>query len=225
MEFIVRPFLFAVVKEKLLWFFMLVNFFLTSFSLQDTGKDLLDLNNVVPEKEMIDVELYEMLQRDLESLRNALQMKEVIISEKDANVEVCLKILFGALTLSFCIVEKECGTKRMSLNSAWFILPFLQALEKKVEILVHSKRAEGRSAHAERKDYAYQIDDLKRALDAQAETHRRQVLVFDLHSFVDWLEHTNHPTCCHGTELTMDPVIRLLFYWKRLAAHQQHNPI
>jgi len=103
---------------------------------QDTGKDLLDLNNVVPEKEMIDVELYEMLQRDLESLRNALQMKEVIISEKDANVE---------------------------------------ALEKKVEILVHSKRAEGRSAHAERKDYAYQIDDLKRALDAQAETHRRQM--------------------------------------------------
>ena len=51
----------------------------------------MDINNVVPEKEMIDVELYEMLQRDLESLRNALQMKEVIITEKDANVEVlCL---------------------------------------------------------------------------------------------------------------------------------------
>lgn len=47
-----------------------------------------DANNVIPEKEVIDVELYEMLQRDLESLRNALQMKEVIITEKDANVEV-----------------------------------------------------------------------------------------------------------------------------------------
>uniref|UniRef100_A0A7S1I5Q3 Uncharacterized protein n=1 Tax=Eutreptiella gymnastica TaxID=73025 RepID=A0A7S1I5Q3_9EUGL len=101
-----------------------------------SGLDLMDINNVVPEKEMIDVELYEMLQRDLESLRNALQMKEVIITEKDANVE---------------------------------------ALEKKVEILVHSKRAEGRSAHAERKDYAYQIDDLKRALEVQAETHRKQM--------------------------------------------------
>lgn len=99
-------------------------------------RDLSNLANVVPEKEMIDVELYEMLQRDLESLRNALHMKEVIITEKDANVE---------------------------------------ALEKKVEILVHSKRAEGRSANAERKDYAYQIDDLKRALDVQAKSHRKMM--------------------------------------------------
>lgn len=96
----------------------------------------LDASNVMPEKEMIDIELYEMLQRDLESLRNALQMKEVIITEKDANVE---------------------------------------ALEKKVEILVHSKRAEGRHAGAERRDYATQIEDLRRALEVQADTHRKQL--------------------------------------------------
>jgi len=42
----------------------------------------------LPTSPAVDIELYEMLQRDLESLRNALQMKEVIITEKDANVEV-----------------------------------------------------------------------------------------------------------------------------------------
>lgn len=52
---------------------------------------------------------------------------------------------------------------------------WVQALEKKVEILVHSKRAEGRHAGAERRDYATQIEDLKRALEMQAEAHRKQV--------------------------------------------------
>lgn len=102
---------------------------------KEPGRDQ-DNGSVLPEKEVIDIELYEMLQRDLESLRNALQMKEVIITEKDANVE---------------------------------------ALEKKVEILVHSKRAEGRHAGADRREYASQIEDLKRALDVQAETHRKQI--------------------------------------------------
>eukprot|EP00992_Anisonema_acinus_P015973 TRINITY_DN9968_c0_g2_i1.p1 TRINITY_DN9968_c0_g2~~TRINITY_DN9968_c0_g2_i1.p1 ORF type:complete len:427 (-),score=98.42 TRINITY_DN9968_c0_g2_i1:118-1398(-) len=103
---------------------------------ESAPKDLSDVTQIVPEKEMIDLELYEMLQMDLEKLRNSLSLKEVMLQEKDQSVE---------------------------------------ALEKKVEILAHAKRAEGRGVLAERKELVYQIEDLKRALDIQQDTYRQQV--------------------------------------------------
>eukprot|EP00994_Dinema_validum_P007621 NODE_639_length_1478_cov_259.118964_g476_i0.p1 GENE.NODE_639_length_1478_cov_259.118964_g476_i0~~NODE_639_length_1478_cov_259.118964_g476_i0.p1 ORF type:complete len:338 (-),score=93.47 NODE_639_length_1478_cov_259.118964_g476_i0:101-1114(-) len=99
-------------------------------------KNLGDINQIVPEKETIDIKMYEVLQQDLDQLRNALGLKEVIIQEKDQNVE---------------------------------------ALEKKVEILAHAKRTEGRVVSAERKELAIQIEDLKCALGIQHDENRIQM--------------------------------------------------
>lgn len=100
-----------------------------------SDKDLSDIDQIVPQREAIDIEAYELLQRDVEQLRNSLSLKDVIIQEKDQNVE---------------------------------------ALEKKVEILAHAKRTETRSILTERKEFGYQIEDLKRALDIQQDTYRQQ---------------------------------------------------
>eukprot|EP01012_Entosiphon_sulcatum_P001728 TRINITY_DN10329_c0_g1_i1.p1 TRINITY_DN10329_c0_g1~~TRINITY_DN10329_c0_g1_i1.p1 ORF type:complete len:457 (+),score=130.44 TRINITY_DN10329_c0_g1_i1:25-1395(+) len=51
----------------------------------------------------------------------------------------------------------------------------VEALEKRVEVLAHSKRAESRASEAERKELAAQVEDLKRALDVQQQTFQRQV--------------------------------------------------
>eukprot|EP01006_Ploeotia_vitrea_P029434 TRINITY_DN61982_c0_g1_i1.p2 TRINITY_DN61982_c0_g1~~TRINITY_DN61982_c0_g1_i1.p2 ORF type:complete len:410 (+),score=66.48 TRINITY_DN61982_c0_g1_i1:76-1305(+) len=95
----------------------------------------MDPNDIVPEHEPIDMAIFDLLQRDLDALRNQLSLKDVIIQEKDANME---------------------------------------ALERKVEILAHSKRSEAKSIHAERKEAVYQMDDLKRTLDMQHGIFKKQ---------------------------------------------------
>eukprot|EP01012_Entosiphon_sulcatum_P014428 TRINITY_DN1945_c0_g1_i1.p1 TRINITY_DN1945_c0_g1~~TRINITY_DN1945_c0_g1_i1.p1 ORF type:complete len:472 (+),score=173.98 TRINITY_DN1945_c0_g1_i1:41-1417(+) len=98
--------------------------------------DLADTSVFLPgASETVDLEVFELLQRNSESLRNQLALKDVIIGEKEANVE---------------------------------------ALEKKLELLSQAKRTDARSITAERKELAFQIDDLKRALDIQQDTYRKQ---------------------------------------------------
>ncbi len=60
-------------------------------------KDSPKKTDVIPEKEVIEVEVYEVLQQDLEQLRSALELKEVIIQEKDQNVEALEKKIEGRL--------------------------------------------------------------------------------------------------------------------------------
>jgi hypothetical protein len=57
----------------------------------DLSQDLTDINNILPEKEVIDVELYDLLQRDLEVAKNSRNVKEILIQEKDDCIEALEK--------------------------------------------------------------------------------------------------------------------------------------
>lgn len=99
---------------------------------RDKGKPTLDEEN----KDLGSQEVFEVLSRDIDHLRHALALREVLIQERDQTIE---------------------------------------ALDKKVEIVQHAKRVESRTTTAERKELFTQMEELKRAMEAQSVKHLREL--------------------------------------------------
>eukprot|EP01062_Namystynia_karyoxenos_P037909 TRINITY_DN2757_c0_g1_i1.p1 TRINITY_DN2757_c0_g1~~TRINITY_DN2757_c0_g1_i1.p1 ORF type:complete len:711 (+),score=358.62 TRINITY_DN2757_c0_g1_i1:105-2135(+) len=53
----------------------------------DEGRQATNLDQIAPPNEMVDVELYELINRDLEAISNSLKLKHIILIEKEATIE------------------------------------------------------------------------------------------------------------------------------------------
>eukprot|EP01059_Diplonema_ambulator_P018868 TRINITY_DN3150_c1_g2_i1.p1 TRINITY_DN3150_c1_g2~~TRINITY_DN3150_c1_g2_i1.p1 ORF type:complete len:667 (+),score=363.34 TRINITY_DN3150_c1_g2_i1:43-2043(+) len=54
---------------------------------EDEDVDPMNLETLVPQNEMIDIELYELLNRDLEAITTSMKLKDIILHEKEATIE------------------------------------------------------------------------------------------------------------------------------------------
>ena len=54
---------------------------------EDADIDPYNVDNYLPANEIVDVELYELLQRDLEAITTSMKLKDIILLEKEATIE------------------------------------------------------------------------------------------------------------------------------------------
>ena len=54
---------------------------------EDDLRDATNMDSIMPDNEMVDIELYEILNRDLEAITNSIKLKDIILIEKEASIE------------------------------------------------------------------------------------------------------------------------------------------
>eukprot|EP01061_Rhynchopus_euleeides_P016960 TRINITY_DN2830_c0_g1_i3.p1 TRINITY_DN2830_c0_g1~~TRINITY_DN2830_c0_g1_i3.p1 ORF type:complete len:667 (+),score=388.64 TRINITY_DN2830_c0_g1_i3:72-2072(+) len=60
---------------------------LMNAEVEDADIDPYNIDNYLPAREVVDVELYELLQRDLEAITTSMKLKDIILLEKEATIE------------------------------------------------------------------------------------------------------------------------------------------